>query len=470
MEDKIEIFIAYNREDAELLRELKDNLKSLETEGLVTIWDPSQIVGGSVWKQVIDSHLKTASIILLLVSARFMASNETYTLAKQAVARNAPPNVYVVPVLLHEVDWEYSILGKLAPLPTDKRPIGSWPNRNAAFLNVVRGVRGILEQLKAASVNAQLSTPVSTNNSAQGASVEGYTGARLLKVGKVIIPDQLEFKVEEQEWAPVFPRTTIINEAQARALNPEIDVVIITANDTELRAAMHKLEPYRPRRSVLLAYIGPETYYLGKFGAYKAVVTKCRMGSIGEGSVILAAQQAQIIWGPRAIIMVGVAFGKDPTKQHLGDVLVASQIVPYEGQRVGTDLIFRNPIPPSNAVLLNRFENAPTWHFVRPKPDGKACNLQVGPILSGEKLVDDPDFKAWLFKRFPAAIGGEMEGAGLCAVAGRFGVAWILVKSICDWGDGHKQDLYQPLAAAAAVSLVHHVLAQKTALNSIEKR
>jgi len=143
------------------------------------------------------------------------------------------------------------------------------------------------------------------------------------------------------------------------------------------------------------------------------------------------------------------------------------QIIPYEQIRVGEEVVFRGPIPPSNTTLLNRFANAPAWSFVR--PDGKDCTLLIGPILSGEKLVDSPMFKQQLFKQFPQAIGGEMEGAGLCAASGRIGIAWILIKSICDWGDGKKDKKHQPLAASAAVSLAHHVLSQKNVLYSIEK-
>jgi nucleoside phosphorylase len=61
-----------------------------------------------------------------------------------------------------------------------------------------------------------------------------------------------------------------------------------------------------------------------------------------------------------------------------------------------------------------------------------------------------------------------MEGAGLWAAATVAKVEWILVKAICDWGDGTKHKRDQPLAAAAAVSLVHHVLADNTALDGIE--
>jgi tetratricopeptide (TPR) repeat protein/nucleoside phosphorylase len=283
-----------------------------------------------------------------------------------------------------------------------------------------------------------------------------------------ISQEEQEYRIEEQPWySPNLPDSQEIDENKCDSLKKEIDAVIITATDVELRSVTHLLKPYPRRKKILLVYSGPETYYLGKFGAYNTVVTKCRMGAIGDGSVILATEQAQRLWNPKAIIMVGIAFGKDPTKQKIGDVLVASQIISYEQQRVGEDIIYRGSIPPSNTILLNRFENVQNWQFAR--PDGSYCSLIVGSILSGEKLVDNPDFKATLFQKFPQAVGGEMEGAGLCAASGRVGTAWILVKSICDWGDGKKHKKHQPLAAATAASLVHHVLSQKTAMNGIKK-
>lgn len=280
--------------------------------------------------------------------------------------------------------------------------------------------------------------------------------------------DDLRYDETTQPWyAPDLPEIREIEPDQARTLAAQIDVVIMTATPLELQAVLHRLEPYPRRKTVLVTYLGPETYYLGKFGAWNTVVTKCRMGSGGESGSALATQTALAAWRPRAILMIGIAFGKDAAKQKIADALVASEIIPYETQRVGQEIIFRNPIPPSNATLLNRFENALGWKFIR--PDGQPARLRIGPILSGEKLVDDPAFKANLFARFPQAIGGEMEGAGLAAAAGRGGVAWILVKAICDWGDGRKHDNFQSLAAAAAASLVQHVLSSRAVLQAISK-
>ena len=281
---------------------------------------------------------------------------------------------------------------------------------------------------------------------------------------------KLEAKLSNKKGSQKLSRTRTFREVDLNKLDwlkSEIDIVLLTATDIELNAVLDQLKSYPGRKEKFKIFEGPETYYVGKFGAFKAIATKCRMGAISEGSVILATEQAQRIWKPKAIIMVGIAFGKDSEKQKIGDVLVASQIISYEPQRVGEPVQHRGSIPPSNTTLLNRFENVHDWEF--PSVDGSPCNLKVGPILSGEKLIDDSEFKSALFKQFPQAIGGEMEGAGLCAASGRVGVAWILVKSICDWADGTKNDDYHPLAAAAAVSLVHKVLSQKTVLNSIRK-
>lgn len=70
---------------------------------------------------------------------------------------------------------------------------------------------------------------------------------------------------------------------------------------------------------------------------------------------------------------------------------------------------------------------------------------------------------------YPQAIGGEIEGVGLAAAAVRHGVPWIIVKAICDWADGEKHKKHQPLAAAAAVSLVHHVLTQVDVLHGLDE-
>ena len=250
-------------------------------------------------------------------------------------------------------------------------------------------------------------------------------------------------------------------------LRDAVDLLVVTATPVERDAVLRRLRPLGARRSLLQGTVGPATYHLGALGAHGVALTMCMMGSGGLGASRVAVTEACATWAPRAAVMVGIAFGKDPAKQHVGDVLVASQIISYEEQRVGARTEFRGSIPDASPTLVNRFRNVVGWAF--PRGDGTPCACKVGPVLSGEKLVDDAAWKKALFDQFPQAIGGEMEGRGLYAAATEASVPWILVKAICDWGDGSKHDNDQPLAAAAAVDLTCAALSGPGALDGLDK-
>lgn len=238
------------------------------------------------------------------------------------------------------------------------------------------------------------------------------------------------------------------------------DVVLMTVTDTEFRYVCGHLKPppNMNMRRIRCVPKNSQTYYAGMFGKCSAVVVKqSEMGSGGVGGSQNTAHDAIRDWDPKALIMIGIAFGTDRERYQPADVLVADKIVPYEKQRVGANSIFRDVIPPTDRKLLNRFQNATEFSFKR--PDGTDVQYHVGPILSGEKLIDEPEYKRELIKEFPnECIGGEMEGAGIYAAACHAGKEWIIVKGVSDWADGNKHDDYQEMAAAAAASLAFCVL------------
>jgi len=273
------------------------------------------------------------------------------------------------------------------------------------------------------------------------------------------------YVVEEQPWFTPLPGEREKDEGSIG--NVKIDVVLLTAVQVELRAVLRQLRPLPGEKTVWRIVRRKETYYIGRFGGHIAAVTMCRMGYSEQGASLAATSKAIEAWRPKAVIMVGIAFGKDPTKQRIADVLVSSQVICYGVQRVGIgqEIIYRGAIAPCGAALLNRFRNALRWSFKR--PDGSESQVKDGPVLSAEVLVDDPDYKRKLFEAFPQAIGGEMEGAGVYSASEEWNTEWIIVKGICDWADGAKGETHQALAAAAAVSLVTEVLSNKLALSDL---
>ncbi len=151
------------------------------------------------------------------------------------------------------------------------------------------------------------------------------------------------------------------------------------------------------------------------------------MGSTGSGGSTLTVSDAIHQIRPHEAIMVGIAFGLNPDKQKIGDVLVSKQIEGYELSKIKEDKeIKRADKIPASISLVNRFENA-GFNFDQ-------FGLEFGLMISGEKLVDNKDFIQKLKETYPEAIGGEMEGEGFQSACHRDNIDWILIKGICDWG------------------------------------
>ncbi|WP_419580247.1 hypothetical protein [Stieleria magnilauensis] len=285
--------------------------------------------------------------------------------------------------------------------------------------------------------------------------------ARIKEVSQEDVERDYDF--QRMEWhAPVLPESMSIRFDSAKdQADPQI--ALLVATEVELRQVLRLLRPLPRKRKIWKSTFGHETAYLGRFGAFECVVVLCTMGSQGPSGATLTANAVISTWSPDAVVFVGIAFGAHREKHREGDVLVATQLIPYENQRRGSRVVYRNPVPPTGGRLINRFRNALDWEFLR--PDDSKCQMWPGPMLSGEKLVDDPRFKNKLLGEYPSAVGGEMEGAGLWSAASRANIEWTVVKAVCDWGDGKKHKTYQEMAAAASASLCFHVFDDAHALD-----
>src|SRR5690348_2323051 len=74
----IELFYSYSHKDEKLRDRLETHLTSLVHQGIITGWHDRRIEAGQEWEGKIDEHLNTARVILLLVSADFLASRYCY--------------------------------------------------------------------------------------------------------------------------------------------------------------------------------------------------------------------------------------------------------------------------------------------------------------------------------------------------------------------------------------------------------
>ena len=156
----IQVFFSYAHEDERLRDELAKHLSLLENQNVITGWHDRQIPAGNEWAEAIDAHLDSAQIILLLISADFMASKYCYgTEMKRAMTRHKTGEARVIPIILRPVDWYSAPFGMLQALPRDGRPVTSWPNQDEAFFDIARGIRNVVKQIAISDFDGELQIP-----------------------------------------------------------------------------------------------------------------------------------------------------------------------------------------------------------------------------------------------------------------------------------------------------------------------
>jgi TIR domain len=147
----IKLFCSYSHRDEPLRDELAKHLKPIERQGLVRSWHDREIGAGDLWKDAIDRNLQEADIILLLISADFLASDYCFDIEmKNALERHAAGAALVIPVILRPVDWRATPFGKLQALPKDGKPVTTFENLDSALEQVAQGIRKAIEGLQKA--------------------------------------------------------------------------------------------------------------------------------------------------------------------------------------------------------------------------------------------------------------------------------------------------------------------------------
>ena len=117
----IEVFYSYAHEDEGLVKELRKHLSILKRQGVIREWYDREITAGTDWKGQIDQHLNSSGVILLLVSADFLASDYCYDVEMtRALERHEQGEARVIPVLLRKVDGWQARPVRQASVPADR--------------------------------------------------------------------------------------------------------------------------------------------------------------------------------------------------------------------------------------------------------------------------------------------------------------------------------------------------------------
>jgi nucleoside phosphorylase len=232
-------------------------------------------------------------------------------------------------------------------------------------------------------------------------------------------------------------------------------VLIMVATPEERQAVIAAVTGVTKAEPVRRNLRRQTAFELGVVSRARVLLAQTQPGTVAPGGAAFGAQSLIDQLNPDYLLVTGICYGLREDEQQLGDILVCNQlrimdhkkIVEYT-PREPVEIMRGDRVAPS-VTLLDRCLNA------RLTQDGP--KVHVGPMLSGNVLLNSPTIRERLIKAEPDGRGGEMEGLGVYAAAAREKVDWIVVKAICDWGMG-KNDDWHEVAARNAAEFVLDVL------------
>lgn len=172
-------------------------------------------------------------------------------------------------------------------------------------------------------------------------------------------------------------------------------------------------------------------FWTGKHDGRETLLLQC---GIGKANAAAAAAVLMDRFRPELIVHYGAAGGLDP-ELGVGDTVVATEVAYSDADATAFGYAYgqvpqmpaRYPADPRIAELAR----------AALADAGLPGTIKFGLVTTADSFISQPE-KASLFRRlFPEARATDMEGAAIVQTAFRFGVPWVVVRSLSDLA-GHE--------------------------------
>ena len=224
-------------------------------------------------------------------------------------------------------------------------------------------------------------------------------------------------------------------------LTKDINIIIVTATDTEYQAVMGQAKPMKDDEKYIQTRTNGITFNVAMYGRYKVVIIKTGQGVDNTSRKL---QKIQAVVNAQYVIAIGVCYGMKEGEKgtKIGSILVSNRVkkISTHTHRDDEDVLNtedRN----SGDTLYDIFEN---FHgFALDDDIDYKVNIKTGDdiLVTEDSLVTSQDRKNLIKKKVSQALGGEMEAAAILQKGVKF--EGIVIKAIADWGDMEKASCSQ---------------------------
>jgi internalin A len=149
------IFVSYSHNNTVWLGKIKSHLSGLRRKNLIKDWTDQEIQAGEKWNEKIIDELKKADIVILLLSADFIASDYIWEVELKKVLDNRKT---IIPIYIESCDLAAipnfngteEKISNFEIIPKDDngklRPINLWANEAEGLAKVASRIREVVER------------------------------------------------------------------------------------------------------------------------------------------------------------------------------------------------------------------------------------------------------------------------------------------------------------------------------------
>ena len=162
----VRIFISYAQKDEAFKNELENHLAPLKIQRIIESWNDKEILPGGKREEEIRNQIEKSQLILFLISSDFIASKYSNNDSiNRALDKHRNEEAIVIPVILRPTDYSFLEISEIEALPKDGRSISEWPNQDAAWIDVVKEIKRVIDFLNNGSLMLKVpSKPLDTED------------------------------------------------------------------------------------------------------------------------------------------------------------------------------------------------------------------------------------------------------------------------------------------------------------------
>ncbi|MGY2284890.1 phosphorylase family protein [Pseudomonas gingeri] len=259
--------------------------------------------------------------------------------------------------------------------------------------------------------------------------------------------------------------------ARINVASPRFDVVVMTAlGEPELSAVLKLKYGWKPLR------FGndPTGYHVGEIprarGSLSVVAASARRKGMPSSAALVSKMVAR--FQPKYVVMLGICAGVKG-KTNYGDVIVADPSWDWgsgkhaetdDGARVFMAAPYPHPLDTHISQLAMEIGNEKVARELQAgwdgdMPEGK-LSIRVGPMASGAAVLATSDAMQPITAQNREVLGVEMEAYAVMASADfscKPSPIPVAIKSVCDFADAEKNDLWQSYAAYTSAAFFNRL-------------